>query len=173
MNKGHQQRRSLLPSGERGVTRPWRHLHNQGGEARLQPQTMFCRACVLARFPGYACRKHGLAPLPLVVGFRSRPAHIQGDSPMRALRATNPHRSSSYSWRKLGCVEVALIWRGFHTSRVWTRLRLESRFTSLLSHPNFSLLNATVHDSHWRLWMFLPGFLATLAASPGWLHYLW
>ena len=82
---------------------------------------------------GYACRKPGLAPLTLVVGFRSRPAHIQGDSPMRALRATNPHRSSSYSWRKLGCVEVALIWRGFHTSRVWNRLRLESRFTSLLA----------------------------------------
>ena len=91
------------------------------------------KACVLAGFPGYACRKPGLAPLPLVVGFRSRPAHIQGDSPMRALRATNPHRSSSYSWRKLGCVEVALIWRGFHTSRVWNRLRLESRFTSLPS----------------------------------------
>ena len=115
-------------------------------------------ACVLAGFPGYACRKPGLAPLPLVVGFRSRPAHIQGDSPMRALRATNPHLSSSYSWRKLGCVEVALIWRGFHTSRVWNRLRLESRFTSLLLPRCVALARVRVRQGSERpVGALLPG----------------
>ena len=60
------------------------------------------KACVLAGFPGYACRKSGLAPLPLVLGFRSRPAHIQGDSPMRAFCGqrvcTAPLSGSSVSW---------------------------------------------------------------------------
>ena len=76
------------------------------------------KACVLVRFPDSACRKHVLAPVPRVLGFRPGQPTFKGIRQCALLRATHPHRTSPYFWRKLDCVDVVLIWRDPPTSRV-------------------------------------------------------
>ena len=75
-------------------------------------------ACVLVRFSDSACRKHVLAPVPRVLGFRPGQPTFKGIRRCALLCATHPHRSSPYFRRKLDCVEAALVWRDAPTSRV-------------------------------------------------------
>ena len=76
-----------------------------------------------------------LVPVPRVLGFRPGQPTFKGIRRCALLRATDPHRSSLYFRRELGCIEVALVGRDPPRPGCVIRLRLESPFGSPCGLP--------------------------------------